>query len=211
MNLLQKYIEQYKKNLKKGKIIVISGPSGCGKTTICKELIKRNNNIVFSVSYTTRPKKKGEIDGKDYFFVSEIEFLKMVRQRKFVEWAKVYNNYYGTPKKNLVETIKSGKDILLEIDVQGGKNIKKQYPESLCIFVLPPSLEVLKERIVKRKRENLKEIKARLKNIERELKYIKYYDYILINDDLKDTIKNIETIISSSRFCKNFSEIWRKK
>jgi len=202
MNILQKYIEKYKKNLKKGKIIVISGPSGCGKTTICKELIKKNKNFVFSVSYTTRLKREGEINGKDYFFVSEQEFLKMVRQKKLVEWAKVYNNYYGTPKEPLLKAINSGKDILLDIDVQGGKNIKKIFPESILIFVLPPSYEVLKQRIISRAKDKPEEIKKRLKNLEKEIKNSKYYDYFIINDNLEETIKNIQSIIKANKFSK---------
>jgi len=204
MNLLQKYILEYKKNLKKGRIIVISGPSGCGKTTICKELIKRNKNFVFSVSYTTRQKRKGEVNGRDYFFVSEQEFLKMIKQKKLVEWAKVYNNYYGTPKKPLLEAINSGKNILLDIDVQGGKNIKKFFPESILIFILPPSFTVLKQRIISRAKDKLEEIKIRLKNLEKEIKNSKYYDYFVINDNLEETVKNIELIILANKFNKNF-------
>ena len=200
MNILQKYIEEYKKNLKKGRIVVISGPSGCGKTTICKELIKRNKNFVFSVSYTTRPKRKGEVNGKDYYFVSENEFLRLVKQKKFVEWAKVYSNYYGTPKEPLLKAINSGKDILLDIDVQGGKNIKKIFPESILIFILPPSYEVLKQRIISRAKDKPEEIKKRLKNLEKEVKNSKYYDYFVINDNLKEAVKNIRSIVFVHKF-----------
>ncbi len=204
MNILQKYIEEYKKNLKKGKIVVISGPSGCGKTTICKELIKRNKNFVFSVSYTTRPKRKGEVNGKDYYFVSKEEFFKLLKQKKFVEWAKVYDHYYATPKQPLIKAVNSGKNILLDIDVQGGKNIKKIFPESILIFILPPSFKVLKQRIISRAKDKPEEIKKRLKMLEKELKESKYYDYFIVNDNLNQAIRDVQTIVYSHKFKKNF-------
>jgi len=204
MNILQKYIEEYKKNLKKGRIVVISGPSGCGKTTICKELIKRNKNFVFSVSYTTRPKRKGEVNGKDYYFVSKEEFFKLLKQKKFVEWAKVYDHYYATPKQPLIKAVNSGKNILLDIDVQGGKNIKKIFPESILIFILPPSFKVLKQRIISRAKDKPEEIKKRLKMLEKELKESKYYDYFIVNDNLNQAIRDVQTIVYSHKFKKNF-------
>lgn len=204
MNILQKYIEEYKKNLKKGRIVVISGPSGCGKTTICKELIKRNKNFVFSVSYTTRPKRKGEVNGKDYCFVSKEEFFKLLKQKKFVEWAKVYDHYYATPKQPLIKAVNSGKNILLDIDVQGGKNIKKIFPESILIFILPPSFKVLKQRIISRAKDKPEEIKKRLKMLEKELKESKYYDYFIVNDNLNQAIRDVQTIVYSHKFKKNF-------
>lgn len=187
------------KNKKNGKIIVISGPSGVGKTTICRELLKRNKNLVFSISYTTRPKKEKEKNGIDYYFVSEDKFVKMIENNEFIEWAKVHNFYYGTPKKKLLEDIKAGKDVLLDIDVQGGKSIKKLFPDGVFIFVLPPSWEVLKERIINRKRDNKKEVYLRLKNALKEIKSIRYYNYIVINDELNKTLEIINSIITAEK------------
>lgn len=200
MKLLQKYIKQYKNKLKKGKVIVISAPSGTGKTTVCRKLLEQNPDIVFSVSYTTRQKRSSEIDGKDYHFVSENKFKQLVKQNKFVEWAKVHNHYYGTPKQPLLKAINSGNDILLDIDVQGGKNIKKIFPDGIFIFLLPPSWSDLKQRIIHRGQDNIKEIKLRLKNVVKELKYVKYYDYVVINDKLDTTIKIISDIIKSNKY-----------
>lgn len=199
-NALNNIIKKFTKKTQKGKVIVISGPSGSGKTTLCRELLKRNKNLVFSVSYTTRPKKNKEIDGKDYYFVSDDKFFKMVEKGEFIEWAKVHNYYYATPKMPLIKAINSGKDILLDIDVQGGKNIKKLFPDGIFIFVLPPSLKVLKERIILRNRDNLKEISLRLKNILKEVKYIKFYDYLVINDDLERTLEILNSIIISDKY-----------
>lgn len=200
MKLLQKYIKQYKNKLKKGKVIVISAPSGTGKTTVCRKLLEQNPDIVFSVSYTTRQRRTTEVDGKDYYFVSEHKFKELVKQNKFVEWAKVHNHYYGTPKEPVIKAINSGKNILLDIDVQGGKKIKKIFPDGVFIFLLPPSWTDLKQRIIRRGQDNIKEIKLRLRNVVKELKYVKYYDYIVINDKLDNTIKVISDIIQSSRY-----------
>ncbi len=211
MKILQNIINEYKKNIKKGKVVVISAPSGTGKTTVCKKLLQQNPNMVFSVSYTTRQKRPSEVDGKDYHFVTEEEFKKLIKQDKFVEWAKVYNHYYGTPKQPLIKAISSGKDILLDIDVQGGKNIKKIFPDGIFIFLLPPSWSVLKKRILCRNQDNVKEIKLRLKNVIKELKFIKYYDYIVINDKLDDTVKIINNIIKSNKYrIKLKSKSWRQ-
>ncbi len=187
------------KHKKQGNVIVISAPSGTGKTTVCKHLLKMVPNLVFSVSYTTREKRPGEIEGKDYYFVSKEEFVKMVKEKKFLEWAKVYDHYYGTPKKFVEQAINSNKDILLDVDVQGGKNIKKIYPNGIFIFLLPPSKKVLLERIKKRGKDTPEEIVKRLKNIKQELKYIKYYDYVVVNDKLDETLKTIVSIITAKK------------
>ncbi|MEN3014149.1 MAG: guanylate kinase [Endomicrobiia bacterium] len=197
---IENILKEFYKKTKKGKVIVISGPSGVGKTTVCKELLKKDKNLVFSISYTTRPKKSKEKDKVDYYFVSEEKFLEMAKRGEFIEWAKVHNNYYGTPKKPLLKAINSGKDVLLDIDVQGGKNIKKIFPDGVFIFLLPPSWKVLMNRVISRKREDLKEISLRLKNILKEIKYIRYYDYIVINDNLGDTLKILYNIIKSHKY-----------
>lgn len=182
-----------------GKVIVVSAPSGTGKTTICKHLLRTTPNLVFSVSYTTRKRRPGEVQGKDYYFVDKDIFLKMISENKLIEWAKVYNNYYGTPKEFLEKTINSGKDILLDIDVQGAKNIKKIYPDGIYIFLLPPSEKVLRERLINRKKDLPQDIETRLKNVKKELKYIKYYDYVVVNDKLSETLKVIKSIIIAEK------------
>lgn len=184
---------------KKGILIIISAPSGAGKTTVCKYLLKKLPEIVFSVSYTTRSKRPGEVEGKDYFFVNKEKFLNMVKQKKFIEWAQVYNNYYGTPKENIEKNLTKGKDILLDIDVQGGKNVRKHYPDGVYIFLLPPSWKALKERLYKRAKDPKEIINLRLKMAQRELKYIKYYDYIVVNKELKTTFNIIESIIKAEK------------
>ena len=149
---------------KKGMIIIVSAPSGAGKTSICDALIKSDKNIIYSVSTTTREPRKGEKNGREYFFVNDSEFKKMVKTNMFVEWAKVHDHFYGTSKKVLEQTINKGKDILLDIDVQGAVKIKKQYKEALMIFITTPSLKVLKERLIKRNKDSMTVIKRRIEN-----------------------------------------------
>lgn len=182
---------------KKGLIIVLSAPSGAGKTTLCSLLIKKSKNTVSSVSYTTRPPRKGEKNGRDYFFVNRMRFLKMIVKKEFVEWARVYDNYYGTPKKYLEKVINSGKDIALDIDVQGGLNIKKLYPEAVLVFVTAPSLEMIEKRLKSRKKDSKAEILKRISCARKELKYMPYYDYLLINDNLDKSLKKLMTIVEA--------------
>ena len=138
----------------KGMVIIVSAPSGAGKTSICDALIKSDKNIVYSVSTTTRLPRKGEKNGREYFFVSDKEFKSMVKKNMFVEWAKVHDHFYGTSKKVLEQTINNGKDILLDIDVQGAVKIKKQYKNALMIFITTPTLKILKERLIKRNKDS---------------------------------------------------------
>jgi guanylate kinase len=180
-----------------GKIIVISAPSGAGKTTICNTIIKNDKNIVRSISYTTRCPRKCERNAREYFFVDETEFERMIKENKFIEWAKVHGNYYGTSKDFLKSVLKTGKNILLGIDVQGGINIKKQYPSSCMIFVMTPNLKILKERLIMRGNNSKEEIKIRLKNAREELKYLMQYEYLVINRNLDTAVKEIKTIIKS--------------
>ncbi|MDR3256420.1 MAG: guanylate kinase [Endomicrobium sp.] len=180
-----------------GNIIIISAPSGAGKSSISNVVVSSNKNVVYSISYTTRLPRKDEKNGKNYFFVNEAEFKKMVEEKKFVEWAKVHNNYYGTSKALLEKVLKTGKNILLEIDVQGGINIKKQYPTACMIFIMTPDLKTLENRLVARNKDCRETIDIRLNNVKKELKYLKKYEYLVINKKLNDAVNAVKTIIKS--------------
>ncbi len=184
---------------KKGMIIIVSAPSGAGKTSICDALIESDKNIVYSVSTTTRQPRKGEKNGIEYFFVNDTEFKKMVKKDMFVEWAKVHDHFYGTSKKVLEQTINKGKDILLDIDVQGAVKIKRQYKDALMIFITTPTLKILKERLIKRNKDSLDVIKTRLENAKKELTYLPRYDYLILNDKLDESIKQAKSIICAER------------
>ena len=183
----------------KGMIIIVSAPSGAGKTSICDALIKSDKNIVYSVSSTTRAPRKGEKNGREYFFVDDNTFKSMVKKNMFVEWAKVHDHFYGTSKKVLEDTIKKGKDILLDIDVQGAVKIKKQYKDALMIFITTPTLKILKERLIKRNKDSLDVIKTRVANSKKELTYLPKYDYLILNDKLDESIKNVKSVICAER------------
>lgn len=184
---------------KKGMIIIVSAPSGAGKTSICNSLIKSDKNIVYSISTTTRQPRKGEKNGKEYFFVDNKKFKDMVKKNLFVEYAKVHNYFYGTSKKMLEETLNKGKDILLDIDVQGAIKIKKQYKDAIMIFITTPTLKILKERLIKRNKDLLDVINTRVKNAKKELTYLPRYDYLVLNDKLDISIENVKSIIRAER------------
>lgn len=185
--------------MSKGFLLVISGPSGCGKGTICKKILERNEKLVFSVSATTRTPRRGEIDGVNYFFIDEEKFSKMVENDEFLEHANVHGNLYGTPKNFVLEQIERGEIVILEIDVQGALQVKESYPEGVFIFLLPPSMSELKNRIKKRGTETDKDIDIRLKNAFEELKFIDEYDYIVINDEVMEAVEKTETIIGAEK------------
>ena len=184
---------------KKGMIIIVSAPSGAGKTSICDALIKSDKNIVYSVSTTTRDPRKGEKNGREYYFVDDSNFKKMVKKNLFVEWAKVHDHFYGTSKKVLEQTINKGKDILLDIDVQGAVKIKKQYKDALMIFITTPTLKILKERLIKRNKDSMDVIKTRLENAKKELTYLPKYDYLILNDKLDESIEKAKSVICAER------------
>ena len=185
--------------MKKGFLLVISGPSGVGKGTVLHDLMNTQNNLVYSVSATTRNKRDGEIEGVSYFFKTHDEFENMIAEDKFLEYAHVHNNYYGTPKEFVENKINEGKIVILEIDVQGALNIKKNTDNGVFIFLAPPSLSELKKRIVGRGTETDDDIKIRMKNARKELKYIKDYDYLVINDHLNSAITSVNEIINAEK------------
>ena len=179
--------------------IIISAPSGSGKTTICKYLQKLDSSINFSVSCTTRQKRANEVEGKDYFFITNEEFEKKINDAKFIEWEQIHGNfYYGTLKSTLEKAINKDKRILLELDVKGATSVKKLYPnKSLSIFIEPPSVEVLKLRLEKRGTDNDERIIKRLERLESELSYKSNFDYHVINDDLDQAVNEIMSIIKN--------------
>lgn len=188
-------------NAKKNIIVIISAPSGSGKTTLCNELAKRLPNLVHSVSYTTRARRTGERNGRDYCFSTKTEFFRKAKLGFFAEWAEYFGNLYGTPKAPVLNAIKKGKDILLSIDVQGQAKLKRIFPDSISVFVLPPSFSELKKRLRKRKTERSSDINKRLKIAKKELSFINRYDYAVINDDLKKAAARVGAIILAEK-CK---------
>lgn len=181
---------------KKARLIVVSGPSGVGKTTLLKRLLNEfNDNIVFSVSYTSRGQRINEINGVDYFFVTKEEFEDGIKNDLFLEYAVVYGNYYGTSKKFIKKCLDKGKECLLDIDVQGGLNLMSKKTDAIFIFIAPPSYEVLKERLTKRSTDSKEVIEKRLKNAKFELEQKEKYDYIVINDELEKAYQELKEII----------------
>ncbi len=182
----------------RGKLIVISAPSGSGKTTIAKKMLERFPFMRFSVSATTRPKRNGEVEGKDYFFLTREEFEKKIQNGELLEWEEIYGNYYGTLKSIVEDALKSGDILIFDVDVNGAISIKEKFPDdSILIFIKPPNMETLKERLKRRRTESEEQIKKRLERVPMELEKAKYFDYIFVNDDLEDTIKSVERAISN--------------
>jgi len=195
--------------MKKEKLIIIAAPSGSGKTTIVKELLLEDLNLGFSISSTTRTKRKNEIDGKDYHFVSVAKFKEKIQNNDFIEWEEVYKNvYYGTAKSEIQRLNSEGKSILFDIDVVGGLNLKTQFPKtSVSIFIRPPSLIELKKRLMDRKTESQESIEFRLDKAIKELKYSDKYDFVIVNDNLELAIKEVKSIIY--QFSKNSLDEYR--
>ncbi len=180
---------------KKGVIIAISAPSGTGKTTILKEILRDIPELVFSVSATTRKKRDDEIEGVDYFFITEDEFKKKIERNKFVEWEKFYDYYYGTYKSFIEDNINTGKSVIAEIDVKGALSLKKIYPESVLIFIYPPSFDELEKRLKKRNTENDSDFKKRIERAGMELRLKEKFDYFVENKVLDKAILETESLI----------------
>lgn len=188
-----------KRKNNKGILFVVSGPSGAGKTTLYKEAASSLPNLKHSVSYTTRLSRPGEVNDRDYTFISRDKFRGMIERGEFAEWAEIHGELYGTSKKRLENTIGSGIDVILDIDVQGAEQLKEKYQGGIYIFVLPPSLEVLKERLKKRMANSKEEIEKRLKVAAKEIKRYRKYDYVIVNNILEDALKELSAIIISKR------------
>ena len=188
---------------KKGKLFVISAPSGSGKTTLCRRLIPsapgKHRKLLRSISVTTRNRRKGERHGKDYFFVSRREFLKKRRKREFLEWARVLGNFYGTRREFVQKHINRGEDVLLSIDVQGARKIKRKFNRAVFIFILPPSLRELERRLRRRSTEDHKEITRRLGLAKEEMGFIKEYDYVIVNAKISTALKRLREIVDLER------------
>lgn len=201
---------------RKGLLLVVSGPSGAGKGTICKEILNRRKDIKLSVSATTRKPREGEVDGVNYFFLNKEQFSKMVDNGEFLEYASIYGNFYGTPKSAIIECLENGQDVILEIEMQGARQVKEVYSEGVFIFVLPPSLRELKNRIVGRGTETADEIEKRFSCAFEEIKQIDDYNYFIINKDVDTSVKELEEIISAeknkvTRYKENIIEKFREE
>jgi len=181
----------------KGILFVLSGPSGVGKGTVRQRLFELETDLKYSVSATTRKKRPNEKDGKDYFFKTKSEFLEMIKQDKLLEYAQYVNNYYGTPKAYVEEQLAQGNDVFLEIEVQGALQVKENFPEGVFIFLFPPSLDELKNRIVNRGTETEDLVLNRLKEAKKEIDMMSAYDYVVVNDDVDVAVSKIKAIIIS--------------
>ena len=193
----------------KGSLFIVSAPSGAGKTTLCKELVSASPKLKFSISHTTRRIRPGEVDNRDYTFISREEFKRMIEKDDFIEWAEIHGEFYGTSRKRLEELMNSGNDVILDIDTQGAMQLRKRYRDGVYIFVLPPSLEVLVKRLEKRMTNSRDEIEKRLSRAVDEIKAYQEYDYVIINDIFEDALKELEAIIISQRVStKMINPLW---
>lgn len=184
----------------KGILVVVSGFSGVGKGTIMKRLTEKYDDYALSISATTRQPREGETDGKEYFFRTREEFQQMIAEDALVEYACYCDNYYGTPRKYVEEQMASGRDVILEIEIQGALKIKKKFPDALLLFVMPPSAEALKERLIGRGTEPPEVIEARLKRASAEAEGVENYDYMLVNEEVEKCVDEMHTLISCQRY-----------
>lgn len=177
----------------------MSGPSGAGKGSLRHELTRRHPDIYYGVSATTREKRPGEIDGVSYYFLTREQFQQRIETGQFVEWAEVYGNYYGTPRQPMEDYLASGRTVIIEKDIQGALTLKKIYSDAVFVFIVPPSFEELRRRIVARGTESEQALRQRLASASEELSYIDAYDYVIVNDDVKTAVDQLEAILIAER------------
>lgn len=182
---------------RRGNLFVVSGPSGAGKGSIIKQLITQRRDIWVSVSATSRSPRAGETEGISYFYKTKDEFRRLIAEQAFLEWAEVFDNYYGTLKQPVLEALERGTNVILEIDIQGALQIKPMYQEAIFIFILPPSLEELEQRIIHRGSETEQTLRLRLRTALEEITYIEKYDYFIINDQLSEATRKLDAIITA--------------
>ena len=185
--------------MNKGTLYIISAPSGAGKTTLVKKLIAKTNNLIVSVSHTTRQTREGEIHGKDYFFVDVETFQTMQHENAFLECAQVFDNFYGTAQQTVEDNLAQGKDVLLEIDWQGAQQVRHLLPECVSIFILPPSIETLRQRLEARGKDDVEIINRRMKDAVTEMSHHSEFDYLIVNDDFSEALKALKSIVLTNR------------
>ena len=182
------------------RLFIISGPSAVGKGTIVKRILKSDGKVHLSVSATTRNPREGEEEGVSYYFMSDEQFVKAVGEGGFLEHASVHGHYYGTPKAPVMSQLKAGRDVILEIDVQGAMQVKESYPDGVFIFILPPSVDALRSRIMHRGTESEEDIQVRLGAAQREIEYLEHYDYYVVNDDLEKAVDSVKKIMAAEHW-----------
>jgi guanylate kinase len=185
--------------MNRGALFVVSAPSGAGKTTLIRRVMDRMDGLRFSVSHTTRPHRGGEREAEDYFFVSEGEFQAMIREDRFLEWARVHENFYGTSRAWVEERMQRGEDVVLDIDVQGASQVKERVPESVHVLVFPPSYEVLRTRLISRGSDRVEAVERRLLNARAELDRFPMYDYVIINEEIGTAVNDLVSILQARR------------
>ena len=186
--------------MNKGLLIVVSAPAGCGKDTILEQVLANNDNIFYSVSATTRTIRPGEVDGASYYFKSRDEFETMIKNSELLEYTEYCGNYYGTPRKAVMDMLDAGKDVMLKIEVEGAANIKRMFPDCVMIFILPPSISELDRRLHKRGTESEEVIQKRIATAKNELTYAANYDYTIVNGALEKAIEDFETVVRAEKF-----------
>ena len=197
---------------RRGILFIISAPSGTGKTTLCKQLTSTVPGLWHSISYTTRKPRAGEEHGREYFFIGETEFQQMVDRNEFVEWARVYSHLYGTPRKILIDQMEQGIDVLLEIDVQGAIQVKKKFEDAVSIFILPPSMQVLRSRLQNRASDTPEEILRRLQKVKEEVWSYREYAYVVRNEDLSQSLHELESVFLAERLkTKRLNMAWLER
>lgn len=183
----------------RGMLVIVSSPSGGGKGTLIRRVLKTVPNLGYSVSFTTRAPREGEVDGRDYFFISEASFREMIDRGEFLEWACVHANLYGTGRAQVERELKERRDIILEIDVQGAENVKRLAPGSVGVFILPPSFEILRERLIARGSEKERDLNLRLRNARAEVLHYREFDYVIINDDAERAASQLAAVVYAER------------